>query len=431
MMAALYRVLTTLAGPGVDRLLARRLKRGKEHPERISERRGCPGQARPEGPLVWIHGASVGEALSVLPLIERLLAERPTLHVLLTTGTVTSAALMADRLPPRALHQFVPVDRLPWVRKFLDHWRPDLALWMESEFWPNLVLETQKRGVPMVLVNGRISERSFKAWQRLPSLIATVLRGFTLALGQTEGDRARLQALGAPVTAFVGNIKFSAPPLPADPKALEPLHAAIGARPVWLAASTHAGEESIAWQVHRRAALAHPRLLTIVVPRHAERGPAVVSELEAAGAKVVRRSPGALPDVATDVYVADTMGEMGLFFRLAPVVFVGKSLCGGGGQNPLEPGRVGCAVLFGPRMANFADIAHRMVEAGAARQVSDAGELSETVSALLADPAARQALGTAAETFGGGEAEALDRVLDKLTPLLDGLDHAEADRARA
>ncbi len=431
MMAALYRLLTTLAGPGVDRLLARRLKRGKEHPQRIAERRGCPGLPRPDGPLVWIHGASVGEALSVLPLIERLLAERPTLHVLLTTGTVTSAALMADRLPPRALHQFVPVDRLPWVRKFLDHWRPDLALWMESEFWPNLVLETQKRGVPMVLINGRISERSFKAWQRLPSLIATVLRGFTLALGQTEGDRARLQALGAPDTAFVGNIKFSAPPLPADPEALEPLRAAVGSRPVWLAASTHAGEETIAWQVHRRAAVVHPRLLTIVVPRHAERGPAVAVELEAAGATVVRRSSGALPDAATDVYVADTMGEMGLFFRLAPVVFVGKSLCGGGGQNPLEPGRLGCAVVFGPRMANFADIARRMVEAGAARQVGDAGELSETVSALLADPAARQEMGAAAETFGGGEATALDRVLDRLTPLLDTLDTAEAGRARA
>ncbi|MGC2854874.1 3-deoxy-D-manno-octulosonic acid transferase [Novispirillum sp. DQ9] len=426
MMAALYRLLTTAAGPAIDRLLARRLKRGKEHPQRLPERRGTPGLPRPDGPLVWVHGASVGEALSVLPLIERLLADRPGLHVLLTTGTVTSAALMADRLPPRALHQFVPVDRPAWVRRFLDHWRPDLALWMESEFWPNLVLETQKRGVPTVLINGRVSERSFRAWQRLPSLIAKLLRDFTLVLGQTEGDRARLEALGAPHTAFVGNIKFSAPPLPAADDALAALRAAVGGRPLWLAASTHAGEEAIAWQVHRRAAVPHHGLLTVVVPRHPERGPAVAVELEAAGARVVRRSSGRLPDAATDVYVADTMGEMGLFYRLARVVFVGKSLCGGGGQNPLEPARLGCAVLLGPRTANFADIAGRMTAAGAARPVADAGELAEAVSALLADAAARDALGRAAEAFAGAEAGALERVLERLEPLL-----AEMERRHA
>lgn len=426
MMAAVYRLLTTAAGPAIDRLLARRLKRGKEHPLRLPERRGVPGTARPAGPLVWIHGASVGEALSVLPLIERLLADRPGLHVLLTTGTVTSAALMADRLPPRAVHQFVPVDRPAWVRRFLDHWRPDLALWMESEFWPNLLLETQARGVPTVLVNGRVSERSFAAWQRLPSLIAKVLRGFTLVLGQTEDDRARLEALGAPHTAFLGNIKFSAPPLPAAGAGLDALRAAVGARPLWLAASTHAGEEAIAWQVHRHAAVAHHGLLTVVVPRHPERGPAVTVELEAAGARVERRSTGRLPDAATDVYVADTLGEMGLFYRLARVVFVGKSLCGGGGQNPLEPARLGCAVLLGPRTANFAAIADRMTAAGAARRVADAGDLAEAVSALLASPSEREALGRAAESFAGAEAGALDRVLVHLGPLLDAAEKRHA-----
>lgn len=426
MMAALYRLLTTAAGPVIDRLLARRLKRGKEHPLRMAERRGVPGQARPPGPLVWVHGASVGEALSVLPLIERLLADRPGLHVLLTTGTVTSAALMADRLPARAIHQFVPVDRPAWVRRFLDHWQPDLALWMESEFWPNLLLETQTRGVPTVLVNGRVSERSFAAWQRLPSLIAKVLKGFTLVLGQTEGDRARLEALGAPRTAFLGNIKFSAPPLPAADADLDALRGAVGTRPLWLAASTHAGEETIAWQVHRHAAVAHHGLLTVIVPRHPERGPAIAVELEAAGARVVRRSSGRLPDAATDIYVADTMGEMGLFLRLARVVFVGKSLCGGGGQNPLEPARLGCAVLLGPRTENFADIAGRMVAANAARRVADAGDLAEAVSALLGDTGQREALGQAAEGFSGAEAGALDRVLERLDPLLNEVEKRHA-----
>ena len=242
MIFSLYRGLTRIGGPLIDLYLARRLKRGKEHPARFPERKGIAGQERPAGPLVWLHAASVGEAVSMLPIVEALQG-RGGLTVLVTTGTVTSAAMMADRLPEGAIHQFVPVDRPAWVQRFLDHWRPSLALWVESEFWPNLLTETARRKIPLVLLNGRVSDRSFRRWRKMPDFIGGLLSGFALCLGQTEEDARRLAALGAPKTACLGNLKFAAPALPADAVALAGLIETLGRRPCWLAASTHAGEE--------------------------------------------------------------------------------------------------------------------------------------------------------------------------------------------
>lgn len=417
MMLGIYRFLTTVGGPLIRRHLERRLERGKEDRARFSERLGVAGRPRPEGFLVWVHAASVGEALSVVPLAERLLAARPGCSVLVTTGTVTSAGLMANRLPEGAFHQYLPVDRLPYVKAFLDHWRPDLALWAESEFWPNLVVETADRGIPMVLVNGRISDRSFARWQRFPDSIRRLLGGFALCLGQTEGDAERLRALGARRAECRGNIKFSAPPLPCDAAELERLKTD---RPLWLAASTHAGEEALAGRVHKALAARSPDLLTVVVPRHPERGAAVAGELRGLGLAVALRSAGEVPQAETQVYVADTMGELGLFYRLAPLVAMGKSLLPpGGGQNPLEPARLGCAVLHGPHMGNFAEMIRRMTAAGASREVADEAALAEVLAALLADPEERRRAGETARTFAESEAGALDAVMEALEPFLE------------
>lgn len=419
LLATLYRGATDLGEPLIRRWLDRRLARGKEDRERFPERLGDPSLPRPAGPLVWLHGASVGESVSALPLIERLVATRPDLHVLVTTGTVTSARLMHDRLPHRALHQYVPVDRAAWVRRFLDHWRPDLGLWMESEFWPNLLGETAKRGIPLVLLNGRVSEKSYRNWQRAPAFIGGMLGAFDLCLGQTDADARRLKDLGAPRAECLGNLKFSAAPLPADAGKLDALATAAGDRPLWLAASTHEGEELMAWRLHCVLKAIHPGLLTVVVPRHPDRGEQVRADLQCHGARVRMRSHGHLPDATTDVYLADTLGELGLFYRLCPVTFVGKSLIGRGGQNPLEPARLGSAVVFGPHMANFADIAARMIHAGAARQVADEDALASEIGRLLTNAGARAALGEAGRRFAGTEAGALDRVLERLGPLLD------------
>jgi 3-deoxy-D-manno-octulosonic-acid transferase len=424
MIHGLYRALTVLGGPLIGLYLKRRMARGKEDPARFGERLGRPGLPRPEGRLVWLHAASVGESLSLLPLVERLVA-RPGWRVLMTTGTVTSARLMAERLPQGAVHQYVPVDRPAYARAFLDHWRPDLVLWAESDFWPNLLEAIRRRKLPLVLVQGRISPRSFAGWQRARGFIGRMLSGFTLCLGQTPGDARRLAALGARKVNCLGNLKMAVPPLPADDDALDCLRAALGDRPLWLAASTHAGEEALAARIHRALAGRFPGLLTVIVPRHPERGGAIAAELAAADLRVGLRSAGAMPD--GDVYVADTMGELGLFYRLAPVVFVGKSLIASGGQNPFEPARLGAAVLFGPHMDNFPDMAPAMVAAGAATQVADETALTEAVAALLADPALLAARRAAASAWAESEAGVLDAVVGALSPLLA---HAETGHAR-
>lgn len=424
MIHRLYRGLTTLGGPLIALYLARRKRRGKEDPLRFPERLGRPGRPRPPGLLVWVHAASVGESLSLLPLIERLCARR--LGVLVTTGTVTSARLMAERLPAGALHQYVPVDRMAYVRRFLDHWRPDLALWAESEFWPNLLAESHRRGVTLVLVQGRVSARSHDGWRRVPGFIRKLLGAFELCLAQTEGDAERLRSLGAGDVRCLGNLKYAVPPLPAESEALAGLRDALAGRPVWLAASTHPGEEAIAAEVHRVLRRRFPGLVTLIAPRHPPRGAAIAADLRGLGLDVALRSAREPLAAGTQVYVADTIGELGLFYRLAEIVFVGKSLAVGGGQNPFEPARIGAAVLFGPAMDNFPDMAPRMLAAGAALTVADAGELAATVGGLLAAPERVAALKAAAAAWCNAEAGVLDKVEAALAPIVARLEKRHA-----
>lgn len=420
-LLGLYRCATALGAPLITHHLKQRRRRGKEDVIRFAERFGQPGLARPDGPLVWVHAASVGESLSMLPLIDALLACHPALHVLITSGTVTSAKLLAERLPERAFHQYVPVDRAPYVNSFLDYWRPDLVLWAESEFWPNLTTLPAGRGIPMVLINGRVSPESFAKWKRWPGLARTILASFRLCLAQAELDGERLAELGAPQVGCVGNLKFAAPPLPADDTELAQMRSAVGDRPVWLAASTHPGEEALVWAAHRRIAETHPALLSVIVPRHPERGAAIADELTAAGARVSRRAAVDIIDPCTEVYIADTMGELGLFFRLAPISFMGKSLVDLGGQNPIEPARLGSAIVFGPHMWNFPDIAGQLLRDGAAAEVADEIELAAAVSGLLADPALRQERIDIAMAIAGSQSAVLERVLGHLEPFVTAI----------
>ncbi|MBO6783190.1 MAG: 3-deoxy-D-manno-octulosonic acid transferase, partial [Alphaproteobacteria bacterium] len=334
--ANLYRAVTTAGLPLIELLIQQRTMRGKEEPTRVDERRGIPSIERPRGPLVWIHAASIGEAQSVLSLIERILRTSPDLNVLMTTGTVTSAKLMEERLPRRAIHQYVPIDRPRWVGRFLDYWRPGAGLWVESELWPNLVLESRKRGIPLALVNARMSERSRQGWGRAPRLAHTLLSSFDTILAQDEDIAERLRALGAGHVSVTGNLKLAAAPLPATAAELTELQDAIGDRPVWLAASTHRTEEDAVGSVHAGLADRLPGLLTIIAPRHPQRGEEVEQALERAGLRVARRSKleAIAPD--TDIYLADATGLMGQLYRVSPLAFVGGSLIPHGGQNMLE-----------------------------------------------------------------------------------------------
>ncbi|NQW02222.1 MAG: 3-deoxy-D-manno-octulosonic acid transferase [Rhodospirillales bacterium] len=421
MILSLYRCFGTIGAPLISLYLNKRKRLGKEDPARFDERLGIAGCPRPAGPLVWLHAASVGESLSLLPLIARLQQDRSDVTCLLTTGTVTSARLMAERLPAGVIHQFVPVDRMVYVRRFFDHWQPDLVLWAESDFWPNLVAEPARRGIPLVLINGRISPKSFRGWCRYPGLIKVLLSGFSLCLGQTDTDADRLKQLGAPVVRCVGNLKFAVKPLPANDGELQNLAAALQGRQSWFAASTHAGEEALLWQTHQNLAAAHPTLLTIIAPRHPTRGPEVAEQLRALGAQVSVRSKAEPITRKTQVYLADTLGEMGLFFRLCALVFMGKSFVDKGGQNPLEAAQLGCTILHGPHMWNFAEMIGRMEILGAARQVADSDALADALSGFFRAPDQAREMAEKAAAFARSEAGVLDAIAAEIKPYLDKL----------
>jgi 3-deoxy-D-manno-octulosonic-acid transferase len=419
----LYRGLTTLLGPAVRLYLGRRLRHGKEDALRFGEREGRASRARPPGPLVWMHAASVGEAVSTLAFIDRLVAERPALNVLVTTGTVSSARLLGTRLPTgHAWHQYVPVDRPLYVRRFLDHWRPDLAIWVESELWPNLIVETRRRNVPIILLNGRMSLSSFRRWQRVPALIRPLLSGFDLCLTQDAVQAERFARLGAPRALTVGDLKAAAAPLPVDQPELDTLQRALGARPRWLAASTHEGEEELAVAAHLRLRRRLPELCTIIAPRHPTRGAEIAALVARHGLKVARRSQGAplASDVA--VYVADTLGELGVFYRLAGLAFIGGSTTTLGGHNPLEAALLDCAILHGPDMANTAAVAEALRAAGGAEIVTDAGALAAALERLLTDPELHQRRVAAAATVAARQRNVLDAVLERLGPWLDRIE---------
>ncbi len=417
-----YAALATLAAPALRPWLRRRARRGKEVDARLPEREGIDPTKRPPGTLVWLHAASVGESVSVLPVLAALPAH---VHVLLTTGTVTSATLLERRLPELGLagrvhHRFAPLDVPAWVARFLDHWRPDAAGFVESEIWPNLLHACRARAIPTMLVNARISPRSFARWQRLPALARDLFGGFTLVHAQTPAVAERLRTLGATRVVEAGNLKFAADPLPCDAAELARLRALVAGRPLWLAASTNAGEEALLLPVHDSLAARFPGLLTILVPRHPERG-AEIAAL-AAPRPTTRRSQAEGPPPTPGLWVADTLGELGLFYRLVGHAFVGRSLVPLGGQNPIEPARLGCAVAVGPHVFNFAEAVEVLEAEGGLVRVADAEALTAWVATMIAEPARAAAMGAA----GRAAVRGVERLPAEIASLLLGIANAPA-----
>ncbi|WP_239451544.1 3-deoxy-D-manno-octulosonic acid transferase [Elioraea rosea] len=428
---ALWRAGGLAAAPLLPLWLARRAARGKEFPARLAERRGIASLPRPNGTLLWLHAASVGESLSALPLIEALRRARPALSVLVTTGTVTSAELLARRLggaaaepsrsgampdSPWLVHQVAPLDIPAWVERFLDHWRPDAAVFVESELWPATLAALRRRGIRAALVNARLSPRSAARWARARGAAAEALSTFEVLLAQTRADAERLSSLAGRQVDTPGNLKHASAPLPADAAELARLSALLGGRPAWVAASTHPGEEQQVLAAHRAALAAHPDLLLILAPRHPERGEAVAALVAEAGFPARRRSQRQDPD--GPVWVADTLGELGLWYRLARGAFLGGSLIAHGGQNPLEPARLRLPVAFGPHTANFAEVVEELLAAGAAMRVADAEALAAWATRIAAEPGWAEASGRAAQAAAGRGSAALDRTLAALLPLL-------------
>jgi 3-deoxy-D-manno-octulosonic-acid transferase len=409
-----YRLLTAALAPLAPALISHRLKRGKEHPARLSERYGRSQLSRPAGPLAWIHCASVGELLTVIPLMARI--REKGFGVLCTSGTVTSAKVAELRLPKGGIHQFATLDAPQFVNRFFDHWRPDLAIFVESDLWPNLIATSARRGIPLILVNGRLSERSFRRWRWAPHTAARLLRCFDLCLAQSAADAERYRDLGAPRVATTGNLKLDVPDAPADPGRLAELAAALRQRTVIAGASTHSGEETVLMDAHRRLRNSFPGLLTIIAPRHPERGRDILEIARANDLRASLRSRGELPGDDTDIYIADTVGELGLVYRVAPIVFVGGSLATHGGQNPIEPIKLGAAILHGPHVWNFAEIYAALDRAHGAEQVTDMGKLAVRAGAWLKDARARAAVVTAARATVAELGGALERTVAALDP---------------
>jgi 3-deoxy-D-manno-octulosonic-acid transferase len=412
---AAYRLATLAFAPAVPFFLRQRALRGKEDTARMRERLGHASANRPDGRLIWIHGASVGESVSVLPLIDAFLQSGH--QVLVTSGTVTSARLLAERLPGRAIHQYAPVDTPAATSRFLAHWKPDAALFVESELWPNLLYRAAGQGAKLAMVNGRMSERSFRGWSRAKGVASSLLSLFDVCLAQDADTARRLTQLGARNVQITGSLKADAPPLPADEQKLAALRNAIGNRPILLAASTHPGEDETILPAQDKLRAEFPDLLTIIAPRHPERGEEIAMLCGSRAA--VRRSQGALPKTDTQVYIADTIGELGLFYRLTSFAFIGGSLIPHGGQNPLEPARLGCAVITGPHTENFRQPYHAILSAQGMGRVSSATDIAAMAKRLLSNREETKALGKSAQAAAIALGGAVEKTIVAIEALLD------------
>ena len=409
-----WRWLGILMTPLAPLLLRERAARGKEDSARMGERLGIASIARPDGRLVWIHGASVGESLAALPLIEKLLAE--DIRVLVTSGTVTSANMMQARLPAGAIHQYVPLDTPRAAARFLDHWRPAAGLFVESDLWPNLLLEAQRRGVKLALINARISERSAAGWRRAPQMARTLLSAFDTILAQDESFAARFRALGAHDVIVAGSLKADAPPLSCDEAALAAMRAMIADRPILLAAQTHPGEDETVLPAHDQLRARFPNLLTIIVPRHVERGSDIAM---LCGARPnARRAAGEPLTANTAVYIADTMNELGLFYRLPSFCFLGGTLVPMLGHNPLEPAILNCAILAGPSRANSARAFEEILSAQGFGDVQTSTDIAREAERLLADREAARAAGAAAARGAAKLSGAVEKTIAAVKNLL-------------
>ncbi len=416
---SIYQRVTPLFTGAILAYVRHRLKKGKEDPDRLNERFGEASVPRPKGPIVWFHGASVGEAVSLLPLLHRIRIQFPHITPLVTTGTVTAATVIAKVLPEGCLHQYSPLDVPSWIERFLNYWQPDVAVFVESEFWPNLILTCQVRKIPLYLINAHLSEKSYQSWRRFPSVIGRLLSSFEVCLAQSETIAKRLKDLGAPPSKVrvCGNLKFAASPLPYDSVEFTRMQSVLQGRPLWAAASTHSGEETLIGEAHHLVKEVLPSVLTVIIPRHPRRGAEIAKELTAKGLQVARRSCQEAIQPSTDVYLVDTMGELGLFYRLSDFAFIGGTFVPIGGHNPIEAALLDCALIWGPYIHNQTEICD--VLGAAASPVTTKEELAETIALLLVDEAVRKEKMSIGRRLLETQTHVLDHVMEALKEKLE------------
>ena len=427
MYLRIYRKALRHSKPFLNYYLQHRVAKGKEDPDRLSERRGISSVARPNRDVFWVHAASVGEAQSALTLIDALntYLDKSRISFVVTTVTVTSATLMMKRLPDNAVHQYAPIDHPDWVRAFFDHWKPNAAFWMESELWPNMLRLLKRHHIPCALVNARMSPRSYKRWKKIGSDAAQMLGVFDVILAQTQEHKDWFDDLGAHRCVVTDNLKFSSDPLTYDEKELADLKKQIGKRPTWVFASSHKGEEELCVETHESLLKAYPDLLTIIVPRHPERRDDILKNLEGTSLNMQLRTQK--PDITkkTQVYIADTLGELGLFYKLSAIAFIGRTFSddGGGGHNPIEAALLDCATFIGPNYQNQTNLVEQMVAHDALEIVPDKAQVAPTLERYFEDTVARETLRDNGGHFADKKANVIKDVLFELEPLFLKINH--------
>lgn len=414
-------MLTLYSGAVLSFILNKRCNAGKENSARILEKKGISDRTRPSGALLWIHAASVGESQSALILISHLTVLDPDINILVTTGTLTSAQLMENRLPNNAFHQFFPLDHPKWVEKFINHWQPNAVIWMESELWPNMLSEIRKNNIPAILVNAHMSDKSFSSWKKMKPLAKFTLSTFSKILCQTDTDKTYFDQLGAKETIVTDNLKYSADTLSFNQDDLNSLSLSIKDRPIWLYASTHKGEELLACDIHKALKDQFPDLLTIVVPRHPERREEITELCSSYDVNITfRGSNKALPKEDDDIYIVDTLGELGLFYSLTSITCIGRSFSddGGGGHNPVEAAQLNCAILHGPNVQNLQDIFDDMDADKAALCIRDPKHLCDTLSILLSSDNETAILQSAALEYSNKKTHIIEHIMNEVISTL-------------
>lgn len=417
-----YLFLTDLI-PKLARVISLyRTKQGFEDPNRVKERLGIPSVNRKKGTLIWFHSASIGETLLVLSLIEKASKNFPSQNILLTTQTVSSGEMVTSKLTENVVHQYLPYDVLPGVRRFLNHWQPSVGILVESEFWPVLISEANQQDIPLLVINGKMTHKSFHRWRRFPKFTQALFDKINLFLVQSTEIKSRFSELGVKQDKLIisGQLKQESKPLSHDPEELTNLNKYFQNRQVWVAASTHEGEEEIIAETHvRLSSNTDNNIQLILVPRYPERGREIAELLSAYGLNSVLRSKGELPGESSTVYIADTMGELGIWYRLAKVSFIGGSLVHRGGHNPYEPALLGCPIIHGKYYENFSAEYEQLKEQGGSQMVTNSKELARAIERALDPQNSFRYISNAKVLEQSDENDAVDKTLDVIKSFIN------------
>ena len=382
-MLFVYRILINFAVIISPIIIIFRLFKKKEDPKRFKEKFCIFSQKKPKGKVIWFHGSSVGELLSIIPIIEKLENKKDINKILITSSTLSSSLVLSKYKFKKTIHQFFPIDTNFFTNKFLKYWNPHVAIFIESEIWPNMIDNIKKKSIPLVLLNARITKKSFKRWRLVSSLSINYFEKFNLCLPQNKETEKYLKLLGASKIKNSGNLKFSELENTNKDKLDKNLKNFFNSKKVWCASSTHHLEEIICAESHIEIKKKFPNLMTVIIPRHIQRISKITKDLKKLNLNVHHHSSSVKPNKNTDIYLVDTYGETKKFFKVCKTVFLGGSIINHGGQNPLEAARIGCQIIYGPNIKNFKEIYGLLDKNNISFKIKNLSQLTNLLKKLI------------------------------------------------